>query len=122
MRKRNVNFCLDSIIWAVFYSLPVIFYALSFIAYDLTSVSTLPTFATFIQENFNILSTNIIYTGLVDLFGSNGILPLLDTTSVNGAMLMFTWFILSAIIHLACDFLLFIPRISHKFLGKLTEE
>ncbi len=119
MRKRNFSYALDLIIWALITLLPLICYLASMSAYDLSTVSTLPTFADYMTSNFNVITDSVIYTGLVDLFGTSGILPLLDSPAV---FMYFSWFIISEIIHLAVDFLVFIPRLAHKFMHKLCED
>ena len=80
MRKRNVSYLSDTLIWTLIYLLPILLFACSFFAYKLTALADFD-FATFIQNNFHILDTNVIYVALVDLFGSNGQLPLFDTSS-----------------------------------------
>ena len=119
MRKRNFSFAVDLIIWAIITMLPIIFYLFSFFAYDLSTVSTLPTFADYLTSNFNVITDSVIYSGLVDLFGTSGILPLIDS---NAVFMYFSWFIITEIIHLAVDFLVFIPRLAHKFMHKLCED
>lgn len=120
MRKRNISYLADTLIWTLIYLLPILLFAFSFFAYKLTTAVDFD-FAVFIQNNFHILDTNVIYVSLVDLFGSAGQLPLFDTSSVNSILLYFTYFIICNIAHLAVDFLLFIPRLAHKFLGDITE-
>lgn len=120
MRKRNASYLADLILWTIIYLLPLLFFAFQFFSYDLTAVNTF-NFSNFIQDNFNILESNVIYTSLVDLFGSAGQLPLFDTSSANSILLYFTYFIICNIAHLAVDFLLFIPRLAHKFLGNISE-
>lgn len=120
MRKRNISYLADTLIWTLIYLLPILLFACSFFAYQLTSSVDFD-FAVFIQNNFHILDTNVIYVSLVDLFGSAGQLPLFDTTSANSVLLFLTYFIICNIAHLAVDFLLFIPRLAHKFLGDITE-
>ena len=119
MRKRNFSFAVDLIIWAIITMLPIIFYLFSFTAYDLSTVSSLPTFADFLSSNFSVITDSVIYTGLVDLFGSTGILPLIDS---NAVFMYFSWFIITEIVHLAVDFLVFIPRLAHKFMHKLYDD
>ncbi len=120
MRKRNVSYLADTLIWTLIYLLPLLLFGLHFFAYKFNSIVDFD-LATFIQNNFHILDSNVIYVSLVDLFGSNGQLPLFDTTSANSILLYFTYFIICNIAHLAVDFLLFIPRLAHKFIGDITE-
>lgn len=119
MRKRNVNFYVDSIIWAVIVLLPILFFALSYLSYDLSTVESLPTFSEFFSSNFSVLSDNFIYVGFVDIFGSNGIMPFLDTTSVNSILMFMSYMIIVEIIHLGVDLLLMLPRLAHKFMHSI---
>ncbi len=119
MRKRNFSYALDLIIWALISLLPLICYLASMSAYDLSTVSTLPTFAEYLYANFNPIKDSVLYSSLVGLFGSTGLLPLTDSEAVFG---YFTWFVIVEIMHLAVDFLVFIPRLSHKFMHKLFED
>lgn len=119
MRKRNLSFCIDNIIWAIIAMLPILCFIVSYTAYDLSTVESLPTFAEFFQDNFALLSNNFIYTGFVEIFGSNGVMPLIDTTSINSLLMFLSYFVIVDIIHLAVDLLLLLPRISHKFMHKI---
>lgn len=82
--------------------------------------SSAPDLTAFMTGNgFNILSSGLIYSCLDELFGSAGILPLFSVGD-NGVMLYMTYFVSCMLLHLAVDFLLFIPRIAHKFMDKFT--
>lgn len=118
MRKRTLLNLADQIFWLLVALMPLLLYAFQFLAYELTSVSEqLPSFYVFMQ-NFGIGDFAITYTVLDDLFGVNGILPLLEADSV--VLLFLSYFATVQIVHLAVDFILFIPRLSHKWLEKLT--
>lgn len=141
MRKRTIKYTADTIFWYVIYFLPIILLLISFIqgirneAFAqafidsetgqfsfsfliqnmLTGSKTF--FSTFIYAN----SVNPIYTTLVSLFASRdtGLRLLSDT---NGASLIgfFTYYVSVYIIHLAVDFLLFIPKLCHKWMNAFT--
>ncbi|MBQ4541306.1 MAG: hypothetical protein IJA23_00480, partial [Clostridia bacterium] len=64
-----------------------------------------------------VLTDNIVLTTLTSLFGFGGVLPLFLT---NDILIYFTYFISVYIIHLCVDFVLFIPRLSHKWLKEFT--
>lgn len=110
MRKKTIKFGLDEIMWTIIYMLPVLAYAISL-------HHNVPTdFGTFMAY-FGVITNNPISVALQDIFGTDGILPLFDD---GGYLLYFSYFVQVFIIHLAVDFLLFIPRYAHKWLAVLT--
>lgn len=120
MRKRTLSNIADYLFWFIVGILPLCVYLVQHISYDLTSASeVLPTFLEFMQS-FGISTDSVIYTALVQLFGSDGILPFF-TADNNTVLLFLSYFVTVEIVHLAVDFLLFIPRLSHKWLEKLTQ-
>ncbi len=119
MRKRTILNLADQIFWLLIALLPLVLYCVQFFAYELTSSSdSLTAFLPF-MESLGLSETSIVYTSLVDLFGANGILPLFAQGS-NAVVLFLSYFVTVQIVHLAVDFILFIPRLSHKWLEKLT--
>ncbi len=119
LRKRTISNLADQIFWLLVALLPLVLYGLQFLAYDLTVVSSdLPTFLDYMQ-NFGLSTTSVCYTALQELFGSNGVLPLF-VSGDNAVVLFLSYFVAVQIVHLAVDFLLFIPRLSHKWLEKIT--
>ena len=117
MRKRTVNFLADTIFWYLIYFLPVVAWLLFLIA-EPSSTTTPIDFATFMSSiGFGFVNDNIIITSLSGLFGSGGVLPIFSS---NTPLLIFTWFICAIIVHLAVDFLVFIPRLAHKWLNTFT--
>lgn len=114
MRKRSCSHFFDTFMWWLIYLLPFLMYLFGFI-FGRNPIASLDTFF----STTGLASTNsIIFTTLVDIFGSDGIVPLFDNVVV---FQFFSWFIGTMLIHLAVDFLLFIPRLSHKWLGSLTQ-
>lgn len=119
MRKRTMSALADHLYWLIVAVLPLVLYLIQFLAYELTSVSeSLPSFLSFMQ-GFGISSESIVYSALADLFGAEGILPMF-TAGSNAVLLYLSYFVMVQIIHLAIDFLVFIPRLSHKWMEKLT--
>lgn len=118
MRKRTINHLADTVFWYLIYFLPVIFY----IFYLIAEPSSGGNFVNFIQffadSGFAIVTDNIIITTLRDIFSTGGTFPLFNT---DLPYIIFTWFIGTYIIHLCVDFLLFIPRLAHKYMKSLTE-
>lgn len=141
MRKRTIKYTADTIFWYLIYFLPIILFIITvfqgmrneafareFIDSDTGAfyfgnyVSTLIEgsknyFSTFIYAN----SVNPIYKTLVSLFASRdtGLRLLSDN---NGASLIgfFSYYVSVYIIHLSVDFLLFIPRLCHKWMNAFT--
>lgn len=118
MRKRTISYCVDILFWLVVSLLPVLFYVIQPLAYELTSAQdTLPSFAQ-TMATFGINDTNYLYVALMDIFGSDGLMPFLSSDSV--VVLYLSYFILIQLLHVFVDFVLFIPRLGHKWLEKLT--
>lgn len=121
MRKGTVKFVADKLFWLLVALLPLIIFALQFLIYELPSVTTeMPSFLEFMQ-NFGISSDSICYTVMSDLFGAEGILPFFSAGN-NAVLLFLAYFCSVEIIHLAVDFIVFIPRLSHKFMNKFCHE
>lgn len=112
--KKSLTKCLDGIFWYLIYALPFLWYGLGFLSHTYTPVS-LSSFFEFV--GFDV-SSSITFTTLADIFGTSGVLPLFDNPVV---IHIFAWFINCSIIHLAVDFLLFIPRLCHKWMDKLCQ-
>lgn len=129
MRKRTMLIVIDKLMWLFILLLPVIAYFLQPLGYSIgggTALSGLsgnainmPTFADLLSQ-FGINGDNIVYTSLQDLFGSDGIIHLFYTDSA--LLLYFSYFISVELVHLAIDFLLFIPRLAQKWLHILTKD
>lgn len=119
LRKKTISNLADQLFWLVVALLPLVLYAFQFLAYELTAVSSdLPSFLSYMQ-NFGLSTTSVCYTALQELFGSSGVLPLFASGD-NAVVLFLSYFVTVQIVHLAVDFLLFIPRLSHKWLEKIT--
>lgn len=118
MRKRTISYLVDVIFWLVVSLLPVLFFVIQPLAYELTSSSdTLPSFAQ-TMATFGINDTNYLYVAIMDIFGEQGIMPFFSSDSV--VVLYLSYFILIQLLHVFVDFVLFIPRLAHKWLEKLT--
>lgn len=121
MRKRNIVFIADTIFWYLIYFLPVILYGIYMI--HGAESGTLIDFRTFVESSlFMSVSTtdNVIYTALYSLFGSSGIIPMFASNN-SYILVVVAYFATMVIIHLAVDFLLFIPRLCHKWLDSFTK-
>lgn len=119
MRKKTVNHVADTIFWYLIYFLPVIAFLLYMLAEPASGLGTVATFENFLTTiGFSFVTDNIVYTTLSSLFGVGGVLPLFSTSA---PIFIFTWFVSVFICHLAVDFLLFIPRLAHKYMKKFTQ-
>ena len=113
MRKRTINCLADTIFWYALYFLPILVLILMSLHNPTTSVADIIN-----TLGLNILQDNIIFTSLSDLFGTGGVMPLFDNPDI---LIFFTYFISVYILHLMVDFLLFIPRLAHKYLKIFTQ-
>lgn len=119
MRKKTVNHLADTIFWYILYFLPVICYLIYMLnepGQGNISVVNMETFFTSIGLGF--VADNVIVSTLTSIFGVGGVFPIFST---NTPFIIFTWFIGVYITHLAVDFILFIPRLAHKFMNKFTQ-
>ena len=112
MRKKTMNNFFDNLMWYMIYLLPLVLFVLvSFRIGQFTSLSNC-----FDLIGLNV-SNSFIYQTFNDLFGANGVVNLFNNTDI---LLYFTYFVSVYVCHLAVDFLLFIPRLSHKWLKSFT--
>lgn len=115
MRQKTISHLADTMFWYLLYLFPV----LAFLIYYLSEGFTAVTFATFMSKNLGFLfdNSNIIFNTVQSLFGSDGVLPLWTADS-TGISLIVTWFVTVFVTHLAVDFILFVPRLCHKYMNK----
>ena len=112
MRERTQKNLFDNIFWYLIYLLPLIIWVVvSFRTGNIVSLSN-----ALETMGLKVLENNQILINLSEIFGSNGVLPLFVSTDI---LLYISYFICVFLIHLFVDFLLFIPRIAHKWLNKL---
>lgn len=109
MKKCSITDVLDNMFWYIIYLLPIIMYVFNICGHGDGSVSLLEYF----NSNFSMV-TNVISDTITSIFGTEGVLPLFSS---GGFIIDYlTYFIACMLIHLAVDFLLFIPRLAHKWL------
>lgn len=107
MRKKTVKCLCDNIFWYLIYLLPLILlFGVTFQTGVFTTLSSAMN-----SVGLNVLTDNVILNSLTQIFGQNGILPLLN----NDILVYLTYFVSVFIMHLAIDFLLFIPRLAMKW-------
>lgn len=113
---------LDLILWFIILLLPIIFFVGQYLMYDLTEVADIGSFGDFIVANFGVLTDNIVYSTFADIFGSSGVFPIFNTTGVNAVLVYLTYMLIIEIIHAVYDFLVLIPRLSHKWLHQISKD
>lgn len=113
MKKWNntISFTLDKIFWYILYVLPVILYLIS---------GNGVLFDTFLSQiGFTLSEYNPVLSVLSQLFGNSGLLPLFTS---DGLLVICSWFVSVFLVHLCVDFLLFIPRLAHRWSGKVYQD
>lgn len=112
MRKRNISYLLDNAMWYLLYLLPVIM----LVALTIVLKQSVTFAEVFSLVGLNITTDSIVYTTLVSILGAGGVLPFFASTDL---IIYCTYFINVLILHLLVDFVLFIPRLAHKWMSKL---
>ena len=120
MRKRTIANLVDSLCWLLVAILPIVLYLITCFSYKLTnSTESVIAFLPF-MKSLGLVDSGLIYNSLFFFFGTGGILPVFSAE--NNAILVFlSYFVSVEIVHLAVDFLLFIPRIGHKYMNTFTQ-
>lgn len=112
MRTKTVEMVIDRAFWALVLIMPVL-------AYLIINHHGSTDFITVLSQ-FNVTDTNLIYTTLVDIFGSSGYLSFFDTSTVNPILLYMSFFFAVEVVHVIVDVLLFIPKITVEILDKAS--
>lgn len=112
MREKTQKNLFDNIMWYGLYLLPLLLWLL--VSYQTGEFVTLSTAMS--SMGLEIFTDNQILTTLSDIFATTGILPLFASADI---ILYMSYFISVFLIHLFVDFILFIPRLAHKWLNKL---
>lgn len=112
MREKTQKNLFDNLMWYLIYLLPLIVWlVVSSTSGEIVSLSSAMS-----SMGLEIFSTNQVFTTLSQIFATNGILPLFANVDI---ILYMSYFISVFLIHLFVDFVLFIPRLAHKWLNKL---
>lgn len=114
MRARNIKLFFDTFMWYLLYLLPII--VLIFAVFRTGSAVSMS--SVFNDLGLSIYTDNVILSNLEDIFGIGGVFPLLDS---NGILIYATYFVSVFLIHLAVDFLIFIPRLVENLMDKFTK-
>lgn len=111
MRKRTIKTLSDTIFWYGLYFLPILVLLLMSVHNPITSISSVMD-----TLGLSIITTdNVIYSTLSSIFGTGGVLPFFTSPDI---LLYMTYFCSVLILHLLVDFILFIPRLAHKWLKR----
>lgn len=113
MRTKTLENIIDRGFWALVLLMPIL-------AYLIINHHGSTDFITVLSQ-FNVNDTNIIYTGLNTIFGSNGYIPFLDTTSTNVVLLYMSYFVMLELVHIFVDVILFVPKICVNILDKYSK-
>ena len=110
-KKTNKYIC--EFAWLIVQILPLIGYLIA-IRSNVLENGTLLTFESFMNKFLGFFAPHgsIINITLEQVFGKNGLLPIMSQNVINYV----TYFIAVEIIHLIADVLLFIVRLAHKWL------
>lgn len=133
MRKKTVNHLADTIFWYLLYFLPIMISILS----SITSLSAEGFWSFWLEEQdytslpFSSVIIHVIngagmfaqgpvYDTLVAIFdGVDGIFPVLGA---DGFLIQYmNYFVTVYLMHLMVDFILFIPRLCHKWMKSFTQ-
>lgn len=114
MREKTQKNLFDNIMWYGLYLLPLLIWlVVSFRTGEIVGLSSAMS-----SMGLEIFTTNQIFISLSDIFATTGILPLFASSDI---ILYMSYFISVFLIHLFVDFILFIPRLAHKWLNKLYQ-
>ena len=114
MRSRTLKLFFDQFMWYLLYMLPL--FAMLFIMFRTGQIVDIST--VFSSLGLSVFNDNVILTTLTDIFGLNGVFPLFSS---NGILVYCSYFVCVFLIHLAVDFLLFIPRLFENLCDKFTK-
>ncbi len=108
MRKKSIKCLFDNFMWYLVYTLPLLLLLIYWFKTGDVSLSNAMTSA-----GLGIFSENPIYTCLTGLFGADGTMPLFTSPDL---LVYCSYFVSTFVVHLAVDFVLFIPRICHNWM------
>lgn len=132
MRKRTVTHISKNIFWYLLYLLPIFVWLMFIWAFAFVNVDSFlnmdwemfPSLHGLLLSHFGVSTDSVIYQSLLSIFDTAGILPMFDflgSSIADGILLYFTYFVGVYLIHLMIDFLLFIPKLAHKWLNGFTD-
>lgn len=117
MRKKTIKYGIDKILWLFLMLLPLLLFAIQAHHFGIESMTILDVF----QSSLGFDLTDGIIVDAVNAFiGPNGYVPLID--SINIIPYYIQWLCIVVIVQLVYDFLMFIPKIAHKYMHKFTQD
>ena len=108
MRKKTIKSFFDELFWALVYMLPL--FAMLFVLGRTGQFVGLQESMTAI--GCDIVTNNVVFDSLNQIFGSNGVMPLLS----SDILAFLSYFATVYLVHVAIDILLFIPRYAHNLM------
>lgn len=112
MREKTQKNLFDNVMWYLLYLLPIVIWVVvSFRSGQIISLTS-----AMHSMGLEVFADNQVYTSLSSIFATDGILPLFANSDV---IIYMSYFISVFLVHLFVDFILFIPRLAHKWLNKL---
>lgn len=116
MKKKVIKIA-DTVFWYLLYFFPVVAY-LFFIFAEPSSGTHLVSLTDFFASlGIDFFVDNIILTALNQMFGPAGILPFFGDIA---PLYFVAWYGCMLLVHLMVDFLIFIPKLCHKWLCTFT--
>lgn len=112
MRKKTLNDLIDNIFWYAIYLLPII--CMLLVTYQTGAFVSLSSALS--SVGLGILTDNPILSTISGIFGASGVLPLFQSTDI---LVYISYFVSVFVLHLLVDFVLFIPRLCHKWMKSL---
>ena len=110
MRKRNIEKVADTIFWYTLYLLPILAYLIALRSGNNMQIANTVDFYSF-MEGCDLLTSGVISDALFEVLGDGEY----GFIFCSGLLAYVAWFIDVSIFHLFADFLLFIPRMAHKW-------
>lgn len=117
MRKKTIKYGLDKILWLFLMLLPLLVYAIQAHQFGIEGVTIYDVF--YGGLGFD-MTDGIIVDAVYSFIGPNGYVPLID--SMNIIPFYIQWLCVVVIVQLVYDFLMFIPKLAHKFMHKFTQD
>lgn len=119
--KNRFSYKLDKLFWFFLQIFPLLCYCVYCIAGTRGNEVIVPTFNSFLVKlGFDYMQGNIFYDVLAQLFGSAGLFPLFVDS--GGIILYLTYVLTIEVLHVCFDVLVFIPRLSHKWIEKAVQD
>lgn len=125
MRKKTVTHSIKTIFWYIIYMLPILSVLVAwFSSGDFFVNAGWDSFSSYFEyEIANYIDfRNPIYTTLYDIISEDGFIPIFKQGNSGFVPIIgfMAWFVGTYLMHLLVDFILFIPRLCHKFMNKFT--